>query len=276
MRNLSTTLVLSAVVLFASTPVFAEGNNRPGPLPSANSPSTQNVNTDVNGFPIIDEAAAKKKRLRVLAGITRGWSKSDRAALAPLLTAKDAFLDARACDETVNDGVPGYLAQGYQREADEDSFSKTFRRVAKGKLRLHTSKESSDEDGKLNEVYRFVQTGDEVVWSQGSGDVTKSGVQETERRWIAYRDAWVRFASVKFPDMPRASLIFALTKERVSQLLELAEIRRNEAASPAESKELVDALEVLRATPVHLGAATDAAAASSGAGTAASPAKVLR
>jgi uncharacterized protein YecT (DUF1311 family) len=144
---------------------------------------------------------------------TRGGSSSNQAALGSLIKAKDAFLEARAGAEVASNAA-------FQRKVDEDNFLEILSQLKSGKLPSHTSAETSQEDNKLNSVYRLVQTG-------LGRDETKLQVRTIERQWIAYRDAWLRFAAVQYPNTDPNSLVYALTQRRVDQLSEFAALSQS-------------------------------------------------
>ncbi len=41
---------------------------------------------------------------------------------------------------------------------------------------------------------------------------------EEERAWVAYRDEWVKFAKVRWPQVSAESWLAQLTRERITQL----------------------------------------------------------
>lgn len=50
------------------------------------------------------------------------------------------------------------------------------------------------------------------------GAVTKEGIKATQRTWIKYRDAWIKFVEVKYPNHPSNAWKAWLTKQRIAQL----------------------------------------------------------
>ena len=74
-------------------------------------------------------------------------------------------------------------------------------------------------DHQLNVVYAKIRDNTVSVY----GSVTKEGVRKTQRRWIAYRDAWVVFGSIKCPGVSESSWKTMITKERIHDLQFLVE-----------------------------------------------------
>jgi uncharacterized protein YecT (DUF1311 family) len=166
------------------------------------------------------------RRNAVIQMLTRDWSKSDLQALASLLKAKNDFLSERTLAETYDDGVPSDLAKENQREDDENDFLDTLLQIDEGNLPSQSDFSVQQLDKRLNSTYRSVQAGDEEIWLSAD-EITKTGVRDTERLWMAYRDAWVHLVSVKYPKTNPNSLHYALTQRRLGQLLELAQLRQS-------------------------------------------------
>jgi uncharacterized protein YecT (DUF1311 family) len=55
------------------------------------------------------------------------------------------------------------------------------------------------------------------------GTVQREDIRRTQRRWIAFRDSWVRFARVKNPAFDEISIKDWLTSDRINELEGLVE-----------------------------------------------------
>jgi uncharacterized protein YecT (DUF1311 family) len=177
---------------------------------------------DLLGHPSVSEN--RERRAAIISVLSHDWSKKDLQTLAALQKAKDDFFSARAGNEAVDDGIPSELARVSLRDDDEDDFLDTMLRLDTG-FSLHNSYEVSQVDTELNNKYQKIQQGDELLWD-GSATVSKAGVQETERLWIAYRNAWMRLIAAKAPDTTPASVLFELTQHRLDQLSDIEQLRR--------------------------------------------------
>lgn len=51
--------------------------------------------------------------------------------------------------------------------------------------------------------------------------ITKSGIKETERAWLKFRDAWVDYAGLRYPRVPGWAWKAMLTERRIKQLEDL-------------------------------------------------------
>ncbi len=54
------------------------------------------------------------------------------------------------------------------------------------------------------------------------GTVTQENIKATQREWIGYRDAWVRFGAVRCPKISAVSWKMMITLDRIEQLKEFA------------------------------------------------------
>jgi uncharacterized protein YecT (DUF1311 family) len=63
----------------------------------------------------------------------------------------------------------------------------------------------------------------ELEPADAPGAVTREGIRDAQRAWIRYRDAFLAFAAVKFPAVPRADLAAWITEKRTEMLLDPGE-----------------------------------------------------
>ena len=79
----------------------------------------------------------------------------------------------------------------------------------------YSDQQFKDADAKLNGVYKQVQQRDD---SEG-GSVTKEGIKITQRTWIKYKDAFVKFCAKKYPDASDSIKTY-MTLNRIKELEE--------------------------------------------------------
>lgn len=89
-----------------------------------------------------------------------------------------------------------------------------------GKLALPRSR-FARADAQLNHVYQTLM---KKPGGFNSGTTTQAQVRAAQRAWIIYRDAWVRFAALRYPALPADALKTALTEWRIQQLDKLGGI----------------------------------------------------
>jgi uncharacterized protein YecT (DUF1311 family) len=71
-------------------------------------------------------------------------------------------------------------------------------------------------DAELNQVYNQVMAGKDLFFEVTT--VKPEGIKIVEKKWLPYRDAWIKFGSVRYPKVTADTFKTLLTKERVNQL----------------------------------------------------------
>jgi len=91
-----------------------------------------------------------------------------------------------------------------------------------GHLPSFTHQDYVDSDKKLNLTYNTILSN---LSGRKKEDYCKSPemIRATERAWIAYRDDWVAFARLRWPQVSADSWLTLLTKERTDQLGDISE-----------------------------------------------------
>jgi uncharacterized protein YecT (DUF1311 family) len=152
--------------------------------------------------------------------VAKGWTPAQRQAFARLRKAADAFIAARTSNEV---DLSGTLRGAFAIEEEEQrwkAFQATLAQLVKGGP-PGTPTTLAAADARLNAAYRRIQSAkpDEHEW----GTVDQKGVRETERVWIAYRDAWLAFARIVYPRASAEGLARVLTEERTRMLNEIVD-----------------------------------------------------
>jgi uncharacterized protein YecT (DUF1311 family) len=81
------------------------------------------------------------------------------------------------------------------------------------------------QDAALNRAYQALMMAkpDDAAYPERlpNSTATKADVRAAQRLWLAYRDAWVRFAALRYAAIPADALTAALAARRVKQLTSL-------------------------------------------------------
>lgn len=175
----------------------------------------------------IQERQRSRERNEKLTKITRKFSRAEMAEFRRLDSAIVAFARQRGMSETDASGT-ARAAFSIQATAEEmDALIRLLESIEQGGGVAQQSSEVVDLDRQLNQYYRQIM----AIKGQREGEpdrlgyttITKAGVKETQRAWLKYRDAWVRFARVRYPKLDPMALTGYLTKQRVDQLHGLLE-----------------------------------------------------
>jgi hypothetical protein len=162
------------------------------------------------------ESIAKVERGRKYARLQKGWSRGELAAFDALKSVADKFFNTRVDNEVDQMGTArGALMIGEGAALDE-GFLLLLQTLEDGTLPRVSKERAVAADAALNAAYRKLQAAKDPAW----GTVTRSGIKKTEREWLRYRDAWVKFAREKYPQVDSAAIATWLTLKRSGQLQE--------------------------------------------------------
>ncbi|WP_256645429.1 lysozyme inhibitor LprI family protein [Thermomonas paludicola] len=176
------------------------------------------------GFCAIHAASmADARRSDTIDGMSRGWTLAERKRLDELLAAMQAFATASSENE-VDLGGSGRV--GFMQDREQEVSEALMRWLAA--LQANRFPAASAQDGRLadarmNRVYRQIMATRPAADGRISeGTVVQSGVREAQRAWLRYRDAFVRFVAVKYPQVSTASINAGLTRQRTAFLEQFA------------------------------------------------------
>jgi uncharacterized protein YecT (DUF1311 family) len=162
------------------------------------------------------EASAAIARAAELAALTSTWPQPHRAALEALQKAAEGFFGSRMESEIDLEGTARAAIAIEEEAALRDELLADLRQFEAGSL--PSSRESyKAADAGLNAVYSRIMKTKEL----DLGTVTKEGIRETQRAWLAYRDAWAAFGAARYPGVSADAWKAWATTKRVAQLREL-------------------------------------------------------
>jgi hypothetical protein len=159
---------------------------------------------------------AGAKRETALAARTRGWTAAERRAFAPLRQAHDIYVEAHGSGEVDLSGTARGAMVVEAEEAERDDFLTLLARLSDGHRPPGGAEAYKAADLKLNAAYRRLMR--DTATSEFPGAVTRGGIRAAQRAWLRYRDAFLAFAAVKFPQVDRQGLAALLTRQRTETL----------------------------------------------------------
>jgi hypothetical protein len=158
----------------------------------------------------VDEA----KREAVWARLTASWSPGEKQALARARAAHKAFAQAHSGGELDLSGT----ARGAIAIAAEERLAAELladvQALEAGRAPAGGPAGFAGADAALNAAYRKELAA--VVPDSGPGAPTREGIRTAERAWLAYRDAFLAFAALRYPNVSRDSLAAWLTRQRIA------------------------------------------------------------
>lgn len=174
----------------------------------------------------IADDQAGRIRTAFLARARKTMSAPQQAAFDALLTAANAFAASRGTVETDMSGTLRAAMAISATAREQEWLREHVAAFEKGQVNLPDLVQFGAADAELNRAYQHVMqaaaTDPEHPQRLSWSTVEKPGVRATQRAWLAYRDAWVRFAALRYPAIDPAALKSALTQWRSKQLVALA------------------------------------------------------
>ena len=172
----------------------------------------------------IGEQSAKAKRQANLKTISIGWPPQAKQSFEALQRAEMAFAEARGAKETDLSGT-GRAAFSIEAEGKvHDQFLENLQKLSKGTVPNASQTDYQDADAKLNASYRKLLS-DRIKANndqpRNPGEVEVSGIRETQRAWIKFRDAWVAFGKAAYPQLSKEQIATLITRQRIEQMKEI-------------------------------------------------------
>jgi len=152
------------------------------------------------------------KRDAAWARLTAGWSPAEKQALARVRTAHKAFAEAHSGGELDLSGTARGAIAIAAEEKQAAALLAMVRQLEARRAPAFDHARYLAADAALNAAYRKQLAS--VAGDRGPGAPTRQGIREAQRAWIAYRDAFLAFAAIRYPKVPRESLAAWLTQER--------------------------------------------------------------
>ncbi|HEX8655722.1 MAG TPA: lysozyme inhibitor LprI family protein [Allosphingosinicella sp.] len=150
-----------------------------------------------------------------LARLLSGWTAAEREAFAPLRQAFEAYVEAHAEGEVDMSGTLRNALYVSAQEALRTEFIAMLRHLEARTAPVSSAAQYRAADADLNLAYRESLR---AVQGEPTGTVTAVGIRDAQRAWLRYRDAFVAFAAVKSPRLPRDSVAAWLTRHRTALL----------------------------------------------------------
>jgi uncharacterized protein YecT (DUF1311 family) len=151
-----------------------------------------------------------------IAALASGFDPGQKQAFEALRRAHAAFVEAHGSGEVDMSGTARAAMEIEAEEAARDAFLDALQRLSTGRAPAFTHAQFVAADAKLNKTYReaLAQAGP----ADSVGAVQKEGIRDAQRAWLRYRDAFLAFAALRYPQVSRDSLAAWLTEQRTKML----------------------------------------------------------
>lgn len=157
-------------------------------------------------------------------------TKAESAAPKPESQAYKALLDAfekyrGLLLPILAKGCAGGTGCGADMSVEEAAVNYWFLDMARGfreaGFRQFTEKEYADADAELNAEYKRTIAGSPANCADNDLDdacISQQEIRAMERAWLAYREAWVAYAAIKWPNVPAITFRILLTLQQAKRL----------------------------------------------------------
>jgi uncharacterized protein YecT (DUF1311 family) len=166
------------------------------------------------------ERQREKQRSAQVAAATRHWSDKEQLGFEIASKALRYFAQGRYDHETDLSGNAKRTLQVDAMAAELDQLVNDLADFESGKLPRFSEAEYQSLDDKLQQTYRQFMAASPAAASY-LGTIRKTGVEKTQRAWLAYRDAMELFGTMKYPAAPSSGWKALVTSRRLKQLAEL-------------------------------------------------------
>ena len=153
--------------------------------------------------------------------LRRDLPEQQRAAFDQLLATGMAFAKARPDEMDYHGTIAAARATGAETN-EREWLREHVLAFEKGSFKLASPQQLPIADAELNRRYQVLMAtpSEDKEHPDNIGDetVTKADVRTAQRLWLKYRDAWVRFAALRYPAVSADALKATLTQWRAQQL----------------------------------------------------------
>ncbi len=165
------------------------------------------------------EKLANIHRQQQIAELTAGWNEADKKALMQLLQTANDFFTTHGANEVDLSGSDRVAAEIEEEGSLQDEFLSSLKDLVKGNIPNYSPDQAVNFDQALNKMYQQIEENKDF----SVGTVDRLSVKKTQLEWLKYRDAWIEFGKMKFPQVSEDSWKAWLTEKRIKMLQDLAD-----------------------------------------------------
>lgn len=160
---------------------------------------------------------AEQDRAKTLNALPGQFTQAQRDAFSALVTSEQAYALAHGKGEIDLSGTARAMYENDAEQTLRDDFLAAIQSFESGRYPTGSPATYAEADAHLNQAFEKAVAYAEVHKSD-SGAVQPDGIRNAQGAWEKYRDAWVRFAKLRYPAVPAEAWLTLLTKDRTSIL----------------------------------------------------------
>ncbi|MDH5180354.1 MAG: DUF1311 domain-containing protein [Gammaproteobacteria bacterium] len=140
------------------------------------------------------EAVRQAERRKEIGALQAGWTEQQRKLFMSAFEKADIFWDTHSSEEQDMSGTARASIAIAEHAELKEAFLTAIRGFEAG--RFPAAGNFKQVDAELNTIYRQIMAKEKP---EQYGTVTKQGIRDTQRKWLRYRDAFVKFALQRYP-----------------------------------------------------------------------------
>lgn len=160
---------------------------------------------------------ADQKRSRSFDALSAKMNPAQQQAFAQLVSKEEAYSRAHSVGEIDLGGTARAMFQIDAEQTLRDDFLAALQSFEAGKTPGGSAQTYKDADAQLNLAYHSAMAKAEKQMKD-YGAVQPSGIRNAERAWGKYRGAWIAFAKLRYPAVPKEAWLTLLANDRASIL----------------------------------------------------------
>lgn len=161
-----------------------------------------------------DEEQGIYQRNTILKNLTAKWPVTHQQLFAQLKASADDYFDTHATSELDMSGTARNAMAIGEKNIQQNQFINNLKNFEAGKFPLNTDIKQADRA--LNAAYTKIMHADYSDYQMGT--ITKESIKTTQKKWLKYRDLWIKFAALHYPNTKPESWLTWLTQERTQQI----------------------------------------------------------
>lgn len=170
---------------------------------------------DMNFCSEYQSEIAAQQRQEKLDNLSNQWPASHKEAFAALQKTAEEYVQAHGSGETYLGGTIRNLRVDGVEERQRDKFLAAVREFEGAHLPKGDEGDYKKADADLNATYKkALEMAAKQNFEDDDGDIRPEGIQKAERAWLKYRDAWVAFAKLHYPQSDSNAWLTLLTRNR--------------------------------------------------------------
>lgn len=137
------------------------------------------------------------------------WPVEHQKSFAALAKIGDVYFETHADHEVDTSGTGRAAFEIEAKESMREKCRASIRNFEHGQTPSYSSEDFAKANRRLGVVYAAAMK--DVLKHDPYIGISRQGIRQTEKSWLAYRDAWVKFAALRYPAVSSQSIKTWLT-----------------------------------------------------------------